>query len=62
MAALVFTFVWNDFFWALVLVHSDSVRPVTAGLQSLRGTWLASWQLICAGRSSPRCRRRRRSC
>ena len=49
MAALVFTFVWNDFFWALVLVHSDSVRPVTAGLQSLRGTWLASWQLICAG-------------
>jgi multiple sugar transport system permease protein len=47
-AVLVFTFVWNDFFWSLVLVQSDDVRPVTAGLQSLRGMWLASWHLISA--------------
>jgi multiple sugar transport system permease protein len=46
---LVFTFVWNDFFWALVLVQSDAVRPVTAGLQALRGTWTSAWQLISAG-------------
>ena len=49
IAALTFTFVWNDYFWALVLVQSDDVRPLTAGLQSLRGMWLASWQLISAG-------------
>ena len=49
MAALIFTFVWNDYFWSLILVHSDEVRPVTAGLQSLRGMWLAAWHLICAG-------------
>ena len=49
LAVLVFTFVWNDYFWALVLVQSDAVRPVTAGLQGLRGMWLASWQLISAG-------------
>jgi multiple sugar transport system permease protein len=49
VAALVFTFVWNDYFWALVLVHSDEARPVTAGLQSLRGMWLTSWQLVSAG-------------
>jgi multiple sugar transport system permease protein len=49
LAVLVFTFVWNDYFWALVLVQSDAVRPVTAGLQALRGMWLASWQLISAG-------------
>ena len=49
VSVLVFTFVWNDFFWSLVLVHSDEVRPVTAGLQSLRGMWIASWQLISAG-------------
>jgi multiple sugar transport system permease protein len=48
-AALTFTFVWNDYFWALVLVQSDDVRPLTAGLQSLRGMWLASWHLISAG-------------
>ena len=49
LAVLVFTFVWNDYFWSLVLVQSDEVRPVTAGLQSLKGMWLASWQLISAG-------------
>jgi multiple sugar transport system permease protein len=49
LAVLEFTFIWNDYFWALVLVQSDSVRPVTAGLQSLKGMWLASWQLISAG-------------
>jgi multiple sugar transport system permease protein len=49
LAVLVFTFVWNDYFWALVLVQSDTVRPVTAGLQLLTGTWLSAWQLIAAG-------------
>lgn len=49
LAVLVFTFVWNDYFWALVLVQSDEVRPVTVGLGALRGQWLASWQLISAG-------------
>lgn len=49
LSVLVFTFIWNDFFWSLVLAQSDSVRPVTAGLNALRGQWLASWQLISAG-------------
>ncbi len=49
VSVLVFTFVWNDYFWALVLVQSDDVRPLTAGLQSLRGMWQTSWQLVCAG-------------
>jgi multiple sugar transport system permease protein len=49
LAAIVFTFVWNDYFWALVLVHSSDVRPVTAGLQSLRGMWVTSWNLVAAG-------------
>ena len=46
---LIFTFIWNDYFWALVLVQSDSVRPVTVGIQVLRGQWVASWNLIAAG-------------
>jgi multiple sugar transport system permease protein len=49
LSVLIFTFIWNDYFWALVLVQSDEVRPVTAGLSALRGQWLASWQLISAG-------------
>ncbi len=49
LAVLEFTFIWNDYFWALVLVQSDDARPVTAGLQALAGMWLASWQLMSAG-------------
>ncbi|MDD1783135.1 carbohydrate ABC transporter permease [Enterovibrio sp. ZSDZ35] len=49
LSVLVFTFIWNDFFWALVLVQSDEVRPVTAGLNALQGQWLASWQYMSAG-------------
>jgi multiple sugar transport system permease protein len=48
VAVLVFTFVWNDYFWSLVLVQSSSVRPLTAGLQTLRGMWQTSWHLVCA--------------
>ena len=49
LAVLIFTFIWNDFFWALTLVQSDTVRTVTVGLQALRGQWVASWHLIAAG-------------
>lgn len=48
LSVLVFTYVWNDYFWALVLVQSDSVRPVTTALQSLQGHFTASWQLVSA--------------
>lgn len=49
LSVLTFTFVWNDYFWALVLTQTDAVRPVTAGLQSLKGMWVSSWHLISAG-------------
>lgn len=49
LGVLLFTFVWNDFFWALTLVQSDAARPITFGLQALRGQWSISWNLISAG-------------
>ena len=49
LAVLLFTFVWNDFFWALTIVQSDGARPITFGLQALRGQWSISWNLIAAG-------------
>lgn len=49
LGVLLFTFVWNDFFWALTLVQSDQARPITFGLQALRGQWSISWNLISAG-------------
>jgi multiple sugar transport system permease protein len=49
LAVLVFTFIWNDFFWATVLTTSQETQPVTAGLSSLNGQWIAQWQLVSAG-------------
>ncbi|WP_434730467.1 carbohydrate ABC transporter permease [Rhizobium binae] len=49
LSILLFTFIWNDYFWALVLSVDDSVKPVTAGLASLKGEFAAEWNLISAG-------------
>lgn len=49
LAVLVFTFIWNDYFWATVLTTSKETQPVTAGLYSLNGLWIAQWQLVSAG-------------
>ena len=49
LAVLEFTFIWNDYFWALVLVQGDEARPVTLGIQALRGRLTASWHLSSAG-------------
>ena len=49
MAVLIFTFIWNDYFWALVLVQTEQAQPITAGLQALKGQWVARWHLISAG-------------
>ena len=49
LAVLVFTFIWNDYFWATVLTQSEDTQPVTAGLYSLNGQWVAAWHLVSAG-------------
>ena len=49
LSVLVFTFIWNDYFWATVLTTSAATQPVTAGLFSLNGQWVAQWQLVSAG-------------
>ncbi|OLP59620.1 sugar ABC transporter permease [Xaviernesmea oryzae] len=48
LAILTFTFVWNDYFWAVVLTQSDTVKPVTAGLNNLRGEWTSAWNIVAA--------------
>ena len=49
LSVLVFTFIWNDYFWATVLTTGASTQPVTAGLYSLNGQWVAAWHLVSAG-------------
>ncbi|CTQ34116.1 carbohydrate ABC transporter permease [Jannaschia rubra] len=49
LSVLIFTFIWNDFFWATVLSNSPESQPITAGLSSLNGQWIAQWHLVSAG-------------
>lgn len=49
VAVLIFTFIWNDYFWATVLIQGDHAMPVTGGLKSLNGQWVAQWHLVSAG-------------
>jgi multiple sugar transport system permease protein len=49
LAVLVFTFIWNDYFWATVLVQGNHALPITAGLKSLNGQWISQWHLVSAG-------------
>jgi multiple sugar transport system permease protein len=49
LGTLEFTWVFNDYLWAIILVQSDSLRPVTAGLATLRGQYNTDWPVITAG-------------
>ncbi|PQM56326.1 MAG: sugar ABC transporter permease [Rhodobacteraceae bacterium] len=48
VSVLIFTFVWNDFFWATVLTQGESVKPITAGVRSLNGQYVNNWHLVSA--------------
>jgi multiple sugar transport system permease protein len=49
LSVLIFTFIWNDYFWAMVLTTGADTQPITAGLNSLNGQWIAAWHLVSAG-------------
>jgi multiple sugar transport system permease protein len=49
LAILVFTFVWNDYFWALCLTQGDEAAPITVGVAALKGQWTTAWNLVSAG-------------
>ncbi len=49
IATLEFTWIFNDYIWALMLMSSDSIKPITAGLSTLQGQYISNWPLIVAG-------------
>jgi multiple sugar transport system permease protein len=48
LSVLIFTFIWNDYFWAVVLINGDDLLPVTAGVRSLNGQFVSQWHLVSA--------------
>ena len=49
LAILEFTFIYNDFFWALMLMKTGDRRPITASLQNLQGQFFIDTNLLAAG-------------
>jgi multiple sugar transport system permease protein len=49
IATLEFTWIFNDYLWAIVLLRSDSLKPITAGLATLQGQFITDWPVIVAG-------------
>jgi multiple sugar transport system permease protein len=49
LAALQFTFMYNDFFWALLLMKSGDRRPITSALNNLQGQFFTNNNMASAG-------------
>ena len=49
LAVLIFTFIWNDYFWAVVLTQGVESQPVTAGITSFNAQYRAAYHLMSAG-------------
>ena len=48
LAVLEFTFIYNDFLWAIVLMKSGNKMPITSALNSLQGIYFSNNNLIAA--------------
>jgi sn-glycerol 3-phosphate transport system permease protein len=49
---VLFIYGWNEYFWPLLITHTEEMRTVVIGLESLiprSGTELPTWNLIMAG-------------
>jgi multiple sugar transport system permease protein len=48
LAVLEFTFIYNDFFWALMLMKTGDKRPITSALNNLQGAFFTDTNLLAA--------------
>ena len=49
LATLLFTWMYNDFYWALVLMRTGDKRPITSGLNDLQSMFFTDFNLLAAG-------------
>jgi multiple sugar transport system permease protein len=48
LGTLEFTFIYNDFFWALLLIETGSKRPITSALNNLQGQFFTNYNILAA--------------
>jgi len=49
LATLEVIWIYNDFFWALLLIQSGDRLPITTAINNLRGEFVNNYNLIAAG-------------
>jgi multiple sugar transport system permease protein len=49
LGVLMTTWIYNDFFWAVVLLKTGNKRPITAALSNLQGEFNTDYNLLAAG-------------
>ena len=49
LATLEVIFIYNDYFWPLLLIQSGDKLPVTTAINNLQGTFLSNYNLLAAG-------------
>jgi raffinose/stachyose/melibiose transport system permease protein len=48
-AVLTFIFCWNEFIYAFVVLHSEGLRTLPAGLAALQGRYYTNFPVLLAG-------------
>lgn len=48
LATLEFAWIYNDFFWALILIQTGQNRPITSALSGLQGQYFTNNNLVAA--------------
>jgi multiple sugar transport system permease protein len=49
LATLEFTWIYNDFFWAVLLMRTGNKLPITSALNNLSGQFFTDNNLLAAG-------------
>jgi multiple sugar transport system permease protein len=49
LATLEVIFIYNDYFWPLILIQSGNRLPVTTAINNLQGQFLSNYNLLAAG-------------
>ena len=49
LATLEFTWIYNDFFWGILLLRTGSKFPVTSAINNLSGQFFTNYNLLAAG-------------
>jgi len=48
MGILLFTWIWNDFFWAFAMTHSKQAQTIMVAVSMFRGRLVENWNRECA--------------